>query len=87
MFDLNSNKPIIVYPTKWTFAVIGTDKIALRLSIAEVLVGLPYDIKPSHDSEGKKYTSFHVDVTVESEEHRNKIFQALQKQPAVRMVL
>lgn len=86
MHDL-SGKPIIQYPCKWTFAVIGTEKVALRLSVAEVLAGLPYEIKPSHDSKTGKYTSFHVEVTVDSEEHRNKIFQALQKQPGVRHVL
>lgn len=87
MFDLNSSKPIIVYPTQWTFAVIGTDEIPLRLSIAEVMKGLAYDIKPSKQSSTKKYSSFHVVVTVDSEEHRNNLYQALAQQPGVRKVI
>src|SRR5436305_1564055 len=57
MFDLNSSKPIIIYPVRWTFAVIGISEIALRLSIADVMqserkVALTFD-----DGPNEPYTS------------------------------
>ena len=85
MFDLNSSKPIIVYPCKWTYAVMGSDEETLRAEIGAVVSQFPHEIAFSKRS--GKFCSLHVKVTVQSEQERDQVFQKIQSQPSVRMIL
>ena len=87
MFDLSSHKPIIVYPCRWTFAVMGTDDETLRAAIATVILPRAYEVSFSKKSPGAKYRSLHVQTVVESEADRDALFHALRQHPAVKMVL
>jgi len=87
MFDLNSHKPIIVYPCRWTYAVMGKDEEAIRAAIAMVMLSREHQIRLSKESAGAKYRSLHVDTVVQSEADRDEIFHSIRNQPAVSMVL
>jgi putative lipoic acid-binding regulatory protein len=87
MFDLSSHKPIIVYPCRWTFAVLGQDDEDLRAAIATVLLPREYDVTFSKESPKAKYRSLHVHTVVQSEEDRDAVFHGLRQHPAVKMVL
>jgi uncharacterized protein len=82
-------RPLIDYPCKWEYRVIGTDTAALRTAITEVLTDLHPDqnhtITPANRN--GKYLSLSVSLTVRNEPHRDAIYQALNRHPTTRMVL
>jgi uncharacterized protein len=84
-FDLNSSKPIIIYPCRWTYAVMGLSEESMRAEISAVIGRLEHDIRFSKRS--GKFCSLHVKVVVESEEHRNQLFQKMRSQPSIRMII
>jgi putative lipoic acid-binding regulatory protein len=84
-FDLGSSKPIIIYPCRWTYAVMGLNEGSMRAEIAAVVGRLEHEIHFS--KRNGKFCSLHVKVVVESEDHRNEVFQKIQSQPSVRMII
>jgi len=84
-FDLNSSKPIIVYPCHWTYAVMGIDEELMRKDLAAVVGALKHEIQFSKRS--GKFCSLHLKVVVDSQAQRDEIFQRIQKKPSVRHVL
>lgn len=81
------DKPEILYPCWWTYAIIGSDEEDLRLAAGEIVRGTRHRVDFSKTSARKRFVSLHVDIWVESAEERNRFFQAFQSHPAVRMVL
>lgn len=86
-FDKLEGKPLIVYPCRWEYKVIGLSEDSMRAAIAEIVAGLEHTLTFSNASREGKYCSLLLAVTVASEEHRNEIFAALQNHPDIRMVL
>jgi putative lipoic acid-binding regulatory protein len=84
-FDLNSSKPIIIYPSWWTYAIMGLSEESMRTDVAPLLRGLEHEVHFSRKN--GKYCSLHVKVVVQSEVQRNEIFQSIQKLPSVQMIL
>jgi putative lipoic acid-binding regulatory protein len=80
-------KPCIDYPCRWVYKVIGGDREELRRAIAALLQDLDHSIAFSHSSAGGKYHSFNVEVTVECEEKRLAVYEALKAEPAVKIIL
>ncbi len=80
-------KPDIIYPCLWAYKVIGEDCTLLK----EILVKAcaPHQPKISHSqtSSKGKYHSLQAELTVPSEEVRLAIYQRLQAEPAVKIVL
>lgn len=81
------NKPHIEYPCFWRFKVIGPDAQALEAAIDEVINNHIFKTDFSNVSSGGKYKSLNLDVRVESEEDRMKIFDDLKNHIAIKMVL
>ena len=86
-FDLNSSRPIVIYPCRWNYTLIGRAEADLRQCIADVVGAVEHEIAFSKLSDKGNYCSLHVKVLVETEAQRNDIFQRLKQQPSVRMVL
>ena len=84
-FDFNSAKPLIIYPCHWTYAVLGQDEAAMRAELATVIGALQHTVGFSKQS--GKFSSLHVKVLVESETHRNEIFQKIQQLSSVRHII
>jgi putative lipoic acid-binding regulatory protein len=87
ILDSNSKRPVIEYPTKWDYKVIGEDIDKLLKAIEETVNGLEYEITPSNISKGGKYFSLNLTVVVLSEVMRNRVFRDLDDQPNVKIVI
>ena len=87
ILDSNDKRPIIEYPTKWDYKVIGEDIDKLLKAIEETVNGLEYEITPSNISKGGKYFSLNLTVVVLSEVMRNRVFRDLDEHPNVKIVI
>jgi len=87
ILDSNNKQPIIEYPTKWDYKVIGEDIDKLLKAIEETVTGLEYEITPSNISKGGKYFSLNLTVVVLSEVMRNRVFRDLDDHPNVKIVI
>lgn len=81
------DKPKIDYPSSWLFKVIGGDRAALAAAIAEVVGETEHLVVYGHSSSGGKYHSFNLELVVESEAHRDRLYRELAASGVVRMVL
>ncbi len=81
------DRPVVEYPCPWEYKAIGWDENSMREAIAEVMAGRQHDVSFSRTSSAGRYCSLLLVVTVESEDHRNAIFTALQGHRHIRMVL
>lgn len=86
MFHKNQ-RPQIDYPCNWQFSIIGPNADELRQAVKDILPIRKHILATSNRSSGGKYTSMSLQTIVKSEQDRNSIFGALQKHPAVKMVL
>ncbi len=83
----NGNQKIgIDYPCLWNYTVIGSDESGMRAAIADVTAGAG-DVRASRSSATGKYVSLNIAVQVENEQRRIAIYEALRKEPSVKMVL
>ncbi len=80
-------RPLIVYPCQWEYKAIGWDEDSMREAIAEIMAGHRHEVSFSRVSRNGLYCSLLLVVTVDSEDHRNAIFAALQGHRHIRMVL
>lgn len=82
-----SNKPRIDYPCPWLFKVIGSDRQAVAAAIAEVMGATEHLLVHANASSGGKYHSFNLELVVESEAHRDRLYRELSACAAVKVVL
>ncbi len=87
MNDSEKRKPVIEYPTKWGYKVIGTDVDKLLKAVEDATPGLKYEVTPSNISKGEKYYSLNVSVLVPSEVVRDLVFQKLSEHTDIKMVI
>jgi uncharacterized protein len=80
-------KPKIDYPCPWLFKVIGVNREAMVAAIAEVLGERQHLLSYSNTSSSGKYHSFNLEVVVESENHRDKLYHTLAACTVVKTVL
>ncbi|HEY7751934.1 MAG TPA: DUF493 domain-containing protein [Ignavibacteriaceae bacterium] len=85
--ESEKKRPVIKYPTKWGFKVIGEDVDKLLIAIEEIVAGLEYEITPSNISRGGKYYSLNLSVVVVSEVMRDRLFRELDGHPNVKIVM
>ena len=81
------DRPAIQYPCAWEYKAIGWDLDSMREAIAEIMTDQQHQVSFSRTSRTGRYCSMLLEVTVESEDHRNAIFRALQEHRHIRMVL
>ena len=77
----------IDYPCSWVYKVIGEDQQAVRLAITQIIEESRCLISHSNSSRTGKYHCLNVELVVQNEEVRNRLYQALKNHPAIRMVL
>ncbi len=87
MNDPKENKPVIEYPTKWGYKIIGDDVDKLLKAVEEAAPGLEYEITPSNISKNEKYYSLNVSVIVSSEMVRDLVFQKLSEHTDIKNVI
>lgn len=87
LHNLSDGTPLISYPCRWRYTVIGGDWEAIRLAVIEVVGAADHSFIASRSSEHGRYCSGHLELTVETEEHRTSIFHSLRSHPAVKIVM
>jgi putative lipoic acid-binding regulatory protein len=87
ILESDSQKPKIEYPCEWGYKVIGTDVNKILAAIKEASMGLTYDVTPSNISKNGKYFSINFSLQVPNEVVRNLIYEKLDKNPEVKMVI
>ena len=82
-----SEKPKIDYPCPWLFKVIGVGCAEVAEAIAEVVGEAEHHVVCANSSSGGKYHSFNLELVVESEAHRDRLYRELSACSVVRVVL
>lgn len=75
------------YPCVWIYKIIGVDQNEMRSAVFEIIQDRAYSIFLSRSSENNKYHCLDVEVTVESESHRQSIYESLKSHRAIKIVL
>jgi putative lipoic acid-binding regulatory protein len=81
------DKPLITYPCRWDYKIIGADAQRLRGVVALIMKDIEHTVADSNRSPGGKYCSVALTVMVRDEAHRDQIFMALRDHEDVIMVL
>ena len=81
------DRPEIDYPCAWSFRVIGEDEKKLRIAIADSVSWKDHTVEAGATSSKGRYVSLHVELEVEDEAERLRVYSELGAHPDVRMVL
>lgn len=77
ILDKNTKeKPKIEYPTQWSFKVLGKDKAKIEKAIKEVMGKKSHKCHFSNVSKNGKFSSYHAECKVESQEERDALYKA-----------
>jgi uncharacterized protein len=87
MDENKENNLHLKYPCTWVYKIIGVDQNDMKSAVLEIIQDRASLITPSRSSETSKYHCLNVEVTVEDESHRKKIYEALKAHRAIKMVL
>ena len=85
--SFEGQRPEILYPCIWTYQLIAIDEEKLRAAVLEVIGDAPHALRSGHVSRGGKYRSLALEIRVEDEPERLRIFERLSKHPAIRFVI
>ena len=77
----------IEYPCDWTFKIIGQNEELLRKAATASLQSRIHTLNNSNASSGGKYISLNLTVNVKDETDRNEIFNSLQSDSAIKLIL
>jgi putative lipoic acid-binding regulatory protein len=80
-------KPILEYPCRWIYKVIGADKGEMEKAIGEIVQGCDCTVTPSNTSKTGRYHCLNLEILVHGEGQRTGIYDRLQGHPAIRIVL
>jgi len=75
------------YPCQWSYRIIGEDEKLLRDAAASAVGNKKYKLSVSNRSSGGKYHSLNLELIVNDEAERLRIFNHLNKDPAIKFVL
>ena len=80
-------KPDIRYPTTWGYRIVGLSEEDIRALVAEIVGEAEHELLVGNESSGGKYVSMNLRLLVESEAERLRVYEQLQGNDAVRLVL
>jgi uncharacterized protein len=87
---MNENKERklnLTYPCAWIYKIIGQNQEEMESAVHEIICDRSFSINFSRTSENAKYQILNVEVTVESESHRQAIYEALKSHRSIKIVL
>ena len=87
IIDSSSDRPIISYPCDWTYTVIVKDPLVIEQTLEKILGKYNYEFSPSKVSKKGKYYSFRVVVDVPDEDTKDKLYQLLEVEDTISIVL
>ena len=80
-------KPLIEYPCKWSFRMIGSDEPLMRKAVETTMGDSAYSLMVSNASKTGKYVSLNLETVVRDKGHRNQIYNGLKAAQPIKMVL
>jgi len=83
----SNQKPILEYPCRWIYKIIGTDKGKMKKAIGEIMQGCDCTVTPSNTSKTGRYHCLNLEMLVGDEGHRTGVYDRLRGHPAIKMVL
>ena len=86
-YDFSNEKLQLTYPCLWIYKVIGAGEEILRLAIADILPDQDYTVTFSNQSRTGKYCCLNLQITVDSDEDRTQLYDALRRHPLIRIIL
>ncbi|MEN8006308.1 MAG: DUF493 domain-containing protein [Candidatus Krumholzibacteriota bacterium] len=95
MSPTNNEKPVVEYPCRWGYKVIGPDEEAMRSAVKVCLDHClndnsgdrEFELGQSRTSRSGKYVSLSLNLKVQDEAERDAVFAALTKRPEILMVI
>jgi putative lipoic acid-binding regulatory protein len=87
MPDDEKRKVQLEYPCPWIYKIIGHDADEMRRAVTEIILDRTYKISLSRSSKNDKYHCLNVELTVESESHRQTLYKALKTHQTIKLVL
>lgn len=83
----NGCKPNIDYPCQWQYRLIGEDRAAIMAAIHAVVDVNLCVISAGNASSGGRYLSVNLEIRVNNEAERLRLYQLFADHPAIRVVL
>lgn len=80
-------KPIIDYPCKWTYKIIGFEESQLEVAARAVVGSESFELTFSNRSKAGTYLSYNLSVTVRDDGERLEYYEKLRLRKEVKMVL
>lgn len=80
-------KPDIQYPCQWHYRLIGEDRTAIMEAIETSVDISACVIVEGNVSSGGRYLSLNLEITVNDEAERLRLYQLFAAHPAIRVVL
>lgn len=84
---MKANKPKIDYPCAWIYKIIGTDQEKMKAAVREIIKDRSCSITFSRSSETSRFHCLNLEVTVESETHRQTVYELLKAHRSIKLVL
>ena len=79
--------PDVSYPCRWRYQVMGASEEGVREAITRAAAGHEHSVTFSRRSRTGRYCSFHLELIVVDEAHRDDVFRALRDHRDVQFVL
>ena len=87
MQEYRGCKPEIQYPCQWQYRLIGEDRAAILEAIHAPIDVPACVITEGNVSSGGRYLSLNLEITVNDEAERLRVYQLFAGNPAIRVVL
>ena len=84
---MTDREPLIEYPCRWSFRIIGTSEEVVRAAIGAVVGELAHEIAFSHVSSTSKYVSLQLHLVVEDDGQRLEFYRRLAATAGINAVL
>ena len=84
---MRDREPLIEYPCRWSFRIIGTSDEVVRAAISAVVGELAHEIALSNVSSTAKYVSLQLHLVVEDDAERLELYRRLAASDGIKAVL
>ena len=84
---MTDREPLIEYPCRWSFRIIGTSEELVRAAISAAVGDLSHEVVFSNVSSAAKYVSLQLHLVVQDDAHRLEVYQLLGARPGIKSVL
>lgn len=83
----NGCKPNIEYPCQWHYRLIGEDRSAIMEAINTAVDMSFCVVSEGNASSGGRYLSLNLEIRVDNEAERLRLYQLFSNHPAIRVVI